>query len=101
MKRAEADERLGELPEPDLEVALLEARLDHHLLAVVRPALDGRRWREEERLPQLRFDLPQVQRVHEVARIRLVHRDRPERGGGEVAQVLGLPLDGPRRGRRR
>ena len=64
----EAHERFGELAEPDGDVAAAEAGLDHHLLAVVRPAFDKRRRREERRLADLRLDLPQVPEVQEVAR---------------------------------
>ena len=45
-----------------------EPGLDHHLLAVVRPAFDERRRREQDRLAHLRFDPAQVLVVQEVAR---------------------------------
>src|SRR5262249_31787291 len=38
----ETDQRLRELTEPDAVILTAEARLDHHLLAVVRPAFDER-----------------------------------------------------------
>ena len=74
---------------------LPEPLLDHHLLAVVRPAFDERGRREEDRLAQLRLDLAQVLVVQEVAREHLVDRDRPERAVAEVAQVLVLAFRRP------
>ena len=72
MKRARRIERFGELAELDASWSLpAEAGLDHHLLAVVRPAFDERRRREQDRLAHLRLDLAQVLVVQEVA------RDRP------------------------
>ena len=94
---AQADQRFGELAEPDDRIAPAEALVDHHLLAVVRPAFDERRRREQDRLAQLRVDLAQVLVVEEVPREHLVNRDRPERAVVEVAQVLVLPLGRPRR----
>ena len=84
---------------PSLIAVILpaEAGLDHHLLAVVRPAFDERRRREQDRLAHLRLDLAQVLVVEEVARVDLVDRDRPERRVVVVAQVLVLPLGRPRR----
>ena len=70
-KRTRRIERFGELAEPDAVVLPAEAGLDHHLLAVVRPAFDERRRREQDRLAHLRFDPAQVLVVEEVA------RDRP------------------------
>ncbi len=93
---AQADERLGELAKPDGRVVAAEAGIDDHLLAVVRPALDKRRRREEDRLARLRPHLPQVLVVQEVAGVDLVHRDRPQRAVAEVAQVLFLALGRPR-----
>ena len=88
-------ERLGELSEPDDRVVAAEPEVDHHLLAVVRPAFDERRRRKQDRLAQLRFDLAQVLIVEEVAGEDLVDRDRPERTVVEVAEVLLLPLGRP------
>ena len=92
---AETNQRLGELAEPDRGVVAAEALVHHHLLAVVRPAFDERRRREEDRLAQLRGNLAQVLIVEEVSREDLVNRDRPERAVVEVAQVLVLPLGRP------
>ena len=67
----ETDERFGELSELDARILTAEAGLDHHLLAVVRPAFDERRRREHDRLARLRLDPAQMLVVQEVA------RDRP------------------------
>ena len=91
----QTDQRFGELAERDRRGPAAEAGLDHHLLAVVRPALDERQRREHDRLAGLRLDAPQVLVVQEVAGIHLVNRDRPERRDVEVAQVLFLPLERP------
>ncbi len=93
----DADERLGELAQPDRRVLLLEARLDHHVLAVVRPALHERRRGHHERLARFRLHVAQVLEVQEVAGIDLVHRDRPERGRVQIAQVLLLAVSRPPR----
>ena len=74
---AEPDERFGELAEPDGRILPAEARLDHHLLAVVRPAFDHRGRREQDRLAQRRGHLAQVLVVEEVAREHLVDRRSP------------------------
>ena len=89
----EADEGLGELTELDAVLAPAEPGLDHHLLAVVRPAFDEGRRREHDRLARLGFDAPQVLIVQEVARIDLVNRDRPQRREVVVAQVLFLAIE--------
>ena len=66
----EANERFCSWPRRSV-VRSSEPRFDHHLLAVVRPPLDKRRRREEERLAHLRFHLAQVLVLEEVS------RDRP------------------------
>ena len=91
----EADERFGELTELHALILAAEARLDHHLLAVVRPPFDERRRREHDRLAHLRLDAPQMLIVQKVARVDLVNRDRPERRVVVVAQVLLLPIVRP------
>ena len=91
----QAHERFGKLAELERGVAAAEAGLHHHVLAVVRPAFDERRGREQRRLADLRLDLPQVLEVEEVARIDLVDRDVPQRRQVEVAHVLLLPLRRP------
>ena len=78
-------------------LAAAESRLDHHLLAVVRPSFDERRRREHDRLARLRFDAPQMLIVQEVARIHLVNRNRPHRRHVEIAEVLLLAIGRPRR----
>src|SRR5262245_34504591 len=71
----EADEGFGQLSEADAGIGLPEALVDHHLLAVVRPAFDERRRREEDRLAERRVDLAQVLVVQEVSGEHLVDRD--------------------------
>ena len=68
----QADERFSKLPEFDGGVAAAETRLDHHLLAVVRPPLDERRRGEERRLAHLRLDLTEMLVMQEMTRIHLV-----------------------------
>jgi hypothetical protein len=91
----EPDERLRQLAEFHRMVAAPESRLDHHVLAVVRPPFDKRHRREERGLPYLRRHLPQVLVVKKVARIDLVNRNIPERRHVEVAHVLFLPIGRP------
>ena len=76
-------------------IVFAEALLDHHLLAVVRPAFDERGRREQDRLAQLRVHLAQVLIVEEVSGKHFVNRDRPERAVVEVAQVFVLPFSRP------
>jgi hypothetical protein len=52
----QSNQRFGELAELDAVVLPAEAGLDHHLFAVVRPALDEGRRREHHRLARLRLD---------------------------------------------
>ena len=84
----EAHERFGELSELQRVVAAAEAGLEHHLLAVVRPAFDVGRRGEERGAPHLRFHFPQVLIVQVVAGEHLVDRDRPQRRDVEIPQML-------------
>ena len=76
--------------------AFREHLLVHQLLGVVRPALDERHRREQERLAERALDGTQVLQVKEVAGIRFVHADGPERRVAEIPLVLDLPLRRPR-----
>ena len=92
----ETNEGLLQLPELEGRILPGEAGLHHHLLAVMRPALHERGRREEQGFAHLRLDLPEVLVLQEVPRTYLVHRDGPERGVVEIAQVLFLAVGGPR-----
>ena len=97
MKRTRRISASASWPSLMLVILAAEAGLDHHLLAVVRPAFDERRRREHDRLARLRLDPAQVLVVQEVPRVDLVDRDRPQRREVVVAQVLVLALGRPRR----
>ena len=95
MNRASRTSASASWPSWTFGIAPPEPRLDHHLLAVVGPALDVRRRREQGRATDLRLHLPEVLEVEEVAGEHLVHRDAPQRRVVQVAQVLALALLGP------
>ena len=98
----EPDEGLGELPE--LDARACASRSPARPSGARRSAPSPRRTTagaNSDRLPQRRLELAHVLEVQEVPGIDLVHRDRPERGLAEVAQVLFLALRRPRRDRRR
>ena len=91
----ETHQGLRELPEPDRDVTPPETGFHHHVLAVVGPALDEGRRREEGGLTDLRVDLTQMTEVEEVPRIHLVNRDVPQRRNVEVAKVFLLAIRRP------
>ena len=95
MNRASRTSASASWPSWTFGIAPAEPRLDHHLLAVVGPALDVRRRGEQGRAPHLRLHLPEVLEVEEVAGEHLVHRDAPQRRVVQVAQVLALAFLGP------
>ncbi len=66
-KRASRTSDSASWPRRNAASLLRKPGLDHHLLAVVRPAFDERRRREQGRLAHLRLHLPQVLVVQEVA----------------------------------
>src|SRR5919198_418075 len=90
---AQAQERGVQLREPELGVVPAEALVDHHLLAVVRPALDEAR-RLESRA-HARRRLPRLQRLVVVAWEGLVDRGEGERVAVVVREVLLLLLRRP------
>ena len=97
MSRQSRMSDFGELTELDRRILPAEPRLDHHLLDVMRPALDHRGRREQDRLAQRGGQPAQVLIMEEVAGKDLVDGDRPERAVAEVAQVLFLTIGRPRR----
>ena len=71
-KPCETNQRFGKLPKPKRLILAPESGFEHHLLAVVRPSLDERRRREQNRLASLRLHLSQVLIVQKVSRVDLV-----------------------------
>ena len=87
---AQTKERRVQLREPKLRVVAAEALVNHHLLAVVRPALDEAR--RGERRAHARRRLPQFQGLIVVTGKRFVNRSDGERVAVVVFEVLLLLL---------